>query len=1390
MRLLSFYRVFFCVIPLSLSALPQGGAVKAGKADFIQTDPNALVVKASDKTILKFDSFDIAKEESVHFVQPKRSSTLLARVDSSKPSSILGKLNSTGRLFLVNSEGIYFGPDAVIHTGSLIASTLEIRNEDFLKETFQFFLKPGKQDAKVLNEGFLTASAEGSVILLAPQIENVGTILAPTGQVLLASAEKVLLDFIGDGLIRFSVEGELKETLLHGATPLKVLEELVNRDGIVIGSQLIEEEGIVRLVASSAIEGREVAIKAAHVQVAGSLIATQDLSIEAEKILCLRDAPEASLFTFSYRNYFLRGGMIDIFVLDHPASKIQSLGNMTFLSENPISGDGHFYAGNHFRVLKPDGRAADLMSRSDPIINSTGGSVQFGAYSGPSLKVISAGNIECQGNIDITMPDANACHGASCASDPDCNTLTSVPSLILLAGATDFESSCNSVPPNQMFGGTTFTQASPNTGNSIILGTGAMGETLTISSSVYGGIYTGVFAGHVQLNADVTFQGNIYMFEFDNTMKFHGDIDSTAGTTHNLSFQGPSFFKIHGSIGSQNPVGDIDFGGLELTVDGGVHGATFTTNNTMSIPTISIFGPLITTETGGVVIGHPALNEPSVLLHDVIASGGSVSLNVDNLTLFGNISAQDDIEIFVGNLSSIELRGLSSTFTSNAGTIGLVAANLIDNGVLPTDLTLNAPGFGMMTGVLLKTLVNLKGSLSISSTTGTEVYQNAIQADQGITINGPLLFQNSGTTKLTTMDKAINITGPLTLMGDANFLSNGGDVALDTVTGSFNVQVTAGMGELTLNDMINVKSFISSSAESTINTAMITTIDDFTMQATTSALYNSDLTVSSSMGDISFDTIILDSPNNSTLTMTAMNGNVTVDSNVGSANPPAGLSVTGNTVTLSTVQAQSGGLIVNATSLVLWGNIIAQNGPINFQAPVTTMGSVSGVYLNANGGTVTLAEDVTVNIASQFFQIDGTGPVDLFGNITTSGGYITIQALLEIMGANVTLMSNNGQITLGKVSGQNLTLDAGTGIVELKGTVGPLTSLTIDASTTQLAANTTATGNILFNSNIMRTLEPNVTVNSAMGDITVNGTVSSDQLGTRNLTLEASMGSINLNQSMNSAPLNSLSVSGATINLPGTLYYADTQVYQGGVLQLTAGMFTELRAAAGGIAISTSSFKLSSGTDLLINTQDGDFTYSSLSGSMGEDLTVFTRAGQVIFGTTTNIGTLTAFAGPILFDGPMTLSEASFQSKGSILNFSGAPLITASGGLNFNAFGGPIGSTGSPINMAAGDLVTAGAPHLLANFNGMTVDGTIHSNPLNPPCPVIFNGTVVEPPCPSPAPPSPSLGSQLPARAFFVVGIYSQYNSLASDVYFLPEVVNPSYVRLRRNLLYLSREEQ
>ncbi len=200
----TFLKRVFYLTPLLLTAstlfaLPEKGEVAAGQADFHSSEGRSLKVTASDKAIINYHKFNIGEGEYVEFIQPSVKSCVLNRVTGKNQSRILGKLSSNGRVFLVNPSGIYFGPKANVNTGSFLASTLNIRDEDFLNDKYHFFLEPGAEKAQIINEGTIAASPEGFVAFFAPVIQNHGTILAKAEKVILAAAERITLDLAGDG---------------------------------------------------------------------------------------------------------------------------------------------------------------------------------------------------------------------------------------------------------------------------------------------------------------------------------------------------------------------------------------------------------------------------------------------------------------------------------------------------------------------------------------------------------------------------------------------------------------------------------------------------------------------------------------------------------------------------------------------------------------------------------------------------------------------------------------------------------------------------------------------------------------------------------------------------------------------------------------------------------------------------------------------------------------------------------------------------------------------------------------------------------------------------------------------------------------------------------------
>jgi filamentous hemagglutinin family protein len=119
-------------------ANPSGMAVAAGGA--LQSNPNAntLQIVTLPGTILNWQAFSIARGETTRFVQETANSTVLNRVVGANPSSILGTLQSNGRVFLVNPNGIVFGGGSVVDTAGLIASTRELSDANFAAGNYAF----------------------------------------------------------------------------------------------------------------------------------------------------------------------------------------------------------------------------------------------------------------------------------------------------------------------------------------------------------------------------------------------------------------------------------------------------------------------------------------------------------------------------------------------------------------------------------------------------------------------------------------------------------------------------------------------------------------------------------------------------------------------------------------------------------------------------------------------------------------------------------------------------------------------------------------------------------------------------------------------------------------------------------------------------------------------------------------------------------------------------------------------------------------------------------------------------------------------------------------------------------------------------------------------------
>ena len=116
------------------NTLPTGGTVESGNATITSNHSSLSVNQNSDKVILNWETFNIGRDASVEFFQPNSSSTALNRVFASDPSHIYGSLKANGKLIFLNPSGVIFQGGSKVDVGAMIASSLNLSSENFLKD--------------------------------------------------------------------------------------------------------------------------------------------------------------------------------------------------------------------------------------------------------------------------------------------------------------------------------------------------------------------------------------------------------------------------------------------------------------------------------------------------------------------------------------------------------------------------------------------------------------------------------------------------------------------------------------------------------------------------------------------------------------------------------------------------------------------------------------------------------------------------------------------------------------------------------------------------------------------------------------------------------------------------------------------------------------------------------------------------------------------------------------------------------------------------------------------------------------------------------------------------------------------------------------------------------
>lgn len=257
-----------CLFAPSVFAGPSGEDIAQGSASIIRAGRNTIIQQQSDRLIVNWQSFDIAANEMVRFVQAPNAIALNRVVGGGGPSVIDGALIATGRVVLINPNGVLIGASGRIDTGSFIASTADISNDDFLKAKQEFiFNLPGNPLAMIENKGSITVAESGLAALVAPVVRNSGVIQGNYARIALAAGETFTLDFYGDGLISLAAGQGFKETLeasnvgsllaeggkivMTAAQVEETVQSVVNANGVIEARTIENRYGEIILSAQS-----------------------------------------------------------------------------------------------------------------------------------------------------------------------------------------------------------------------------------------------------------------------------------------------------------------------------------------------------------------------------------------------------------------------------------------------------------------------------------------------------------------------------------------------------------------------------------------------------------------------------------------------------------------------------------------------------------------------------------------------------------------------------------------------------------------------------------------------------------------------------------------------------------------------------------------------------------------------------------------------------------------------------------------------------------------------------------------------------------------------------------------------------------------------------------
>lgn len=315
-------------------ALPINPVVVGGSASVHTPAPGQMnVQQGTQRAVIAWDSFNIGTNAQVRFVQPNSQAIAVNRVtgNDAQPTQILGRLRGNGRIVVLDTNGVMFGPDSRVDAAGLLASTGNIDTAAFMADTQDriALTQAGDIGARVENHGQITVAQSGLAALVAPHVVNHGVITANLGRVVLAGAETATLDLYGDGLFAITAPAATQgmsvtqagTVTANGGTihlttqdTQAALANVINLGGVTRAQTVNARPGVISLRT-----GQNGRVRVTGVAVADgdlTLHADRDIELAADNALVppqLRSNQSGTMTITTARGQLMTHGLTDVF---------------------------------------------------------------------------------------------------------------------------------------------------------------------------------------------------------------------------------------------------------------------------------------------------------------------------------------------------------------------------------------------------------------------------------------------------------------------------------------------------------------------------------------------------------------------------------------------------------------------------------------------------------------------------------------------------------------------------------------------------------------------------------------------------------------------------------------------------------------------------------------------------------------------------------------------------------------------------------------------------------------------------------------------------------------------------------------------------------------------